>query len=738
MKTSAGAVAEPIDDVRGAYRRLTDMQALVTEVLGSFVHRPLHEVPHGIDETLARLGTFVGADRTYVFETLPGNLISNTHEWCAPGIQPEIETLQDLPQDVIRFWLNPLAEGQPIYVPDVNALPDERAEERELLIRQDIQSLLVVPMLNAGELFGFVGFDAVRAHRTFTAGEVSLLTSVADVICSALVRRESARQVFNAQARLAAITEHASDLVLVMDAGGFVSWASPSVQRLAGRQMTGERWWDALSPGHRNSAEDVAGAFVRDGTTARETDLPDCLLDTPGGQRWLASRVVDLRGDPAVGGLVLTARDVTERRKAEDDLAHQATHDTLTGLPNRLLLSDRLVRAAHRAQRRGQMIGLLFFDIDHFKLVNDGHGHTIGDGLLCQVAQRLVEAVRPADTVARFGGDEFVILIEEADDVSDLETRTVELFDRVTGSFVIEGREFFVTASIGVLMHNGHDLDLEAVLQRADAAMYRAKEGGRNRIVSFDATIQEEVERHARIVHSIRRAIEAGEIRPSFQPIVRLGSREVVGQEALARWQHGELGSVHPDEFIKVAERTGQIRALGASILDQAVETAVRAGGDWRLNVNVSPLELDDPGLVPTIERVLDRWSLPPERLCIEITENAIAERPAAALATLRAIRTFGVHLAIDDFGRGYSSLVSLQSMPFDFLKIDRSLIVDLSRARSDQRLVRAVLRLADDFGLTVVAEGIETREQEEILLELGCGLGQGFLFGRPAMMDVA
>lgn len=711
------------------------MQALVTDVLGNFVHRPMQEISSGIDEALARLGSFVGVDRTYVFEFHSDDTITNTHEWCAVGIPPEIHSLKNIPQDVIEFWLEPFADGRPVYVPNVRALPQRRAAERELLERQEIQSLLVVPMLNAGELFGFVGFDSVRSRRTFFAGEVSLLTSVADVICSGLVRREAARQVTNAQARLAAITEHASDLVVVMTETGIVAWASPSVERLLGRPMNGARWWDAISTRYRKGVEKAARTLLEMGTLGADTELPDCHIETPQGERWLASRAVDLRADPAVGGLVLTARDITERKKAQNALAYQATHDMLTGLPNRSLLADRLRRAATRAQRRGQPVALLFLDLDHFKLINDGHGHTIGDGLLKQVAQRLTAAVGPADTVARFGGDEFVILIEEAKDLSELEMRTIEIADEVTGAFVIEGREFFVTASIGLLVDDGRAFEVESVLQRADAAMYRAKEGGRNRIVSFDATIQGDVERHARIVHTIKRAIESGEIRPSFQPIVKLGSRELLGHEALARWNTDELGSVSPEHFVKVAERTGQIRALGSTIRDQALAIAARMDGDWRLNINLSPLELDDPGLPSAIVGALERWGFPPERLCLELTESAIAERPSAALATLHAIRSLGVHLAIDDFGRGYSSLASLQSMPFDYLKIDRSLIAGLTDRKSDQRLVRAVLGLAEDFDLVVVAEGIETDEQEALLMELGCGLGQGFLLGRPTAL---
>ena len=719
-------------EVKSAYERLTAMQALVAEILGRFVHRPLEEVPAAIDDAIARLGAFCGVDRTYVFEMLPGDLMSNTHEWCAEGISPEIDTLQDLPTSSIHFWLEPLVSGEPVEVPHIKALPDSRKVERELLDRQGIQSLLVVPMLNGGELFGFVGFDSVRTRRGFTDGERSLLTSVADVICSALVRREAAQQVSEVQARLAAITNHTSDLVMVLENDGRISWASPAVERLLQKPMEGEYWWSVVDEAQREKVQVAANALLAEKGEGAGGDLPDCQVQTPQGQRWLATHLVDLKTNPAVNGVVVTARDITDRRKAEEKITHQATHDMLTGLPNRFLLSDRLLNAAHRAKRHGHAIGLLFLDIDHFKLVNDGHGHSFGDELLKEVAGRITDCVRSTDTVSRFGGDEFVILLDEIRKADDLDRVANEIVARISEPIQLQGHQFFVTVSIGMLVHDGHDFDLEKVLQNADAAMYSAKKRGRSRVAKFSADIQHETENQARIAHNLRKAIVEKAIFPVFQPIYRLDTQACVGYEALARWIDPELGIIAPGRFIEVAEKTGQIRQLGVSILEQALEAAARESGSWMLNINVSPKELDEGFLERSIVEALEESGFPAHRLCLEMTENTIANQSTETMTMLNGLKERGVRLAIDDFGTGYSSFGILRSIPFDFLKIDQSFIAGLSRRGPDSRLVRAFLGLASDLGLDVIAEGIETSEQEHILRELGCRLGQGYLFGRP------
>lgn len=719
-------------EVKRAYERLTAMQALVAEILGRFVHRPLEEVPAAIDDAIAKLGAFCGVDRTYVFEMLPGDLMSNTHEWCADGISPEIDTLQNLPTSSIHFWLEPLASGEPVEVPHIKALPDSRRIERELLDRQGIQSLLVVPMLNGGELFGFVGFDSVRDRRGFTEGERSLLTSVADVICSALVRREAAQQVSDVQARLAAITDHTSDLVMVLDTDGRISWASPAVERLLEKPMEGESWWTVVDEEQKEMLQEAANALLVGKGEGAGGNLPDCRIQTPQGKRWLATHIVDLKQNPAVNGVVVTARDITDRRKAEEKITHQATHDMLTGLPNRFLLSDRLLNAAQRAKRHGHAIGLLYLDIDHFKLVNDGHGHSFGDELLKEVAGRISDCVRSTDTVSRFGGDEFVILLDEIRNADDLDRVADNIIARIAAPIRLEGQQFFVTVSIGVLMHDGHDFELEKVLQNADAAMYSAKKRGRSRVAKFSSDIQHETENQARIAHKLRKAIKEEAIFPVFQPIYRLDTQELVGYEALARWIDAELGVIAPGSFIEIAEQTGQIRPLGLSILEQALEAAAQASGTWLLNINISPRQLDECFLEHSIAEALAESGFPAHRLCLEMTENTIANQSEETMTMLHDLKARGVRLAIDDFGTGYSSFGILRSIPFDFLKIDQSFIAGLSRRGPDSRLVRAFLGLASDLGLDVIAEGIETSEQEHILRELGCRLGQGYLFGKP------
>ncbi|WBQ14517.1 diguanylate cyclase [Hyphomonadaceae bacterium BL14] len=401
------------------------MQALVSEILGSFVHRANEEVDAGINDAIARLGAFCGADRTYVFQDRPGGLIDNTHEWCAPGIAPEIANLQSLPHDAIAGWVQPLASGCTIHVPCVADLPDDRADERTFLQSQGIQSVLVVPMLNAGKRLGIVGFDSVRSTRVYTDGEMSLLRSVTDVIASSLVRRNASRQVALAQSRLAAITCHSKDLVVVINADGVVQWASHAAIEALGSELVGSLYWKHLEARTREkvlhfmyslkpTSEDLqSGKSV----SPKAEKLPDHVLMTCHGPRWMSANLTDLKDDDAVGGLVITSHDITERRTSEYALAHRATHDILTGLPNRTLLINRIQQAAARTVKSQCHVGIVFLDIDHFKLINDGNGHAIGDELLIAAAKRLQGAIRRQDTVARFGGDEFVVVVDQVESV---------------------------------------------------------------------------------------------------------------------------------------------------------------------------------------------------------------------------------------------------------------------------------------------------------------------------------
>ena len=418
------------------------------------------------------------------------------------------------------------------------------------------------------------------------------------------------------------------------------------------------------------------------------------------------------------------------RRHAEEALAHQALHDGLTGLPNRALLLDRLGHALDRARRDDSAVAVLAVDVDNFKVINDSLGHEAGNQLLVDMAGRIQTAVRKADTVARFGGDEFVVLCEQAG-----EEGAVQLAERIAAEarrpLVTDGQELMVTTSIGIAVA-AQGRTPESVLRDADAAMYRAKERGRGRYELFDEEMRSRAFARLAGETDLRRAIEdGGELRLHYQPIVAVADGSVRAVEALVRWQHPERGLVPPGEFIPLAEQSGLIVPLGRWVLGEACAEAA-AWPDLAVSVNVSTRQLLDRGLVADVAAVLARTGLAPERLSLEITETLIMERLEASTELLRELKTLGVRLCLDDFGTGYSSLSYLERLPLDVLKLDRSFVSGLVPTAPEPAIVAAVIEMGRALGMTVVAEGVETEEQRDRLEDLGCVYAQGFYFARP------
>jgi diguanylate cyclase (GGDEF)-like protein/PAS domain S-box-containing protein len=428
---------------------------------------------------------------------------------------------------------------------------------------------------------------------------------------------------------------------------------------------------------------------------------------------------------------------VVEREAARERLTHNALHDPLTGLPNRTLLLDRLEVALAQRSRGG--VAVVFVDLDHFKLVNDSLGHAAGDALLCSAATRLRAVLRPGDTVARFGGDEFVLLAESVVDERDAEGLAERITAALAQPFDLDGEEVFVTASIGIAMGTGESSDAPTLLRDADAAMYRAKESGRARHEVFDANMRAGAVRRLEIVNDLHRALERNQFLLHFQPQIDLRTNTLVGVEALLRWVHPERGLVPPLEFIPVAEETGLIGELGRWVL----QAACRQGRIWLdefpdssplvMSVNLSGRQLSQPRLVEEIAAALTDSGFPAEQLVLEITESVLMHDTASTIATLQAIKDLGVRLAIDDFGTGYSSLTYLQRFPIDILKIDKSFIDGLGGQNVEESAVtRTIVALAKTLRLETVAEGVERSEHVRELQELNCDLAQGFFFARP------
>jgi diguanylate cyclase (GGDEF)-like protein len=445
-------------------------------------------------------------------------------------------------------------------------------------------------------------------------------------------------------------------------------------------------------------------------------------------------------GDDDVAFLRSTANVLTaavRRDAAERKLRHRALHDPITRLPNRALLTDRLRHALPRARRERRSVAALFLDVDDFKDVNERHGHEGGDALLRALAERLQQALRADDTLARFGADEFVVMCADLEDPEEALAVADRLLEACAAPITIgAGDVVRCTASIGIALAGGADGDdADALLRDADLAMHRAKLAGKGRYEVFAHAMRERAMDRVAMLNDLDRALAEDELTLHFQPIVDLRTGAIRGAESLARWHHPERGVVMPDQFIGLAERSGRIVELGRWVLREAARQAA-AWPELLMGVNVSRLQLGDAGFVDDVARTLAEFGVAPARFTLEVTETALMEDPAAAEATLLALRELGVRISLDDFGTGYSSLSSVSDFPLDTLKLDRAFLADHRPEAQRWSIVRAVLDMARSLELDVVVEGVETHAQRLRLAELGAVHGQGYLFSRPVPAD--
>ena len=537
-----------------------------------------------------------------------------------------------------------------------------------------------------------------------------------------------------------AVADNASDSFLILSPEGTVIDASGTLKNLVGYEMDRAVGGNALRVVHRDDHE-LARALLDDALANPGAPVSGEMrvIAADGSYLWMELFCTNLCDDPAVGGVVVNAHDITARKEAEAELEHRALHDSVTGLANRALLRDRIERALARRARDGSDVAVLFCDLDGFKLVNDTIGHDAGDEVLRIAAARFLRSVRPGDTLARIGGDEFAVLIESD---ADLSVEAAAIANRLLGAMAqpvgVRGTPMVVTASIGIAVASrGGQRTPDELLRDADTAMYSAKASGRNRAVPYDASMGTAVLTRVQLGTDLRDAVHRDELRLVYQPIVDLGPGWIIGFEALLRWDHPTRGLLQPTEFIAIAEENGAILDIGR----WALRTACRQARQWgatasgaapTVHVNVSGRQLVHPEFVDHVSQALVESGLPAQSLVIELTESALVDHTDQAAARLRALKAIGVRVAIDDFGVGQSSLSYLRQFPVDILKLDRSFIEMITGTDQVPALIGGLLELARTLNLTSLAEGIETTEQRIALAQEGCDLGQGFFFSHP------
>jgi diguanylate cyclase (GGDEF)-like protein/PAS domain S-box-containing protein len=584
---------------------------------------------------------------------------------------------------------------------------------------------------------------ATAAERAGAFSDVGLLLigGLAILIIAVMQGRrrlsdDRQQYVRHSEARYRALVNQSADIVMVTDRDGFPTYLSPAAERLfrlTDRPMTSHDLVSAIHPDDRETmAATLASVDPDRGLATVELRIANGARES--GWRHFEVSIQDLFSDPAVRGLVLTGHDVTDRRSLQREVEHRALHDSLTGLPNRALLSDRLGQSLRIAHRQGTTAALLLIDLDRFKEVNDTLGHHYGDQLLAQIGPRLAEGLRKMDTVARLGGDEFAVLLPSVRDLQGATEVAHKLQAALSRPFQVEGVQLDVEASIGVVVSGDHGDDASTLIQRADIAMYVAKQ--RNLGVStYDREVDSNTPERLAMLGDLRRALHDDELFLHFQPKVDLSTGQVCGAEALLRWQHPERGLIPPDDFIPLAENTGMIGPLTSRVLNLAlVQIRLWADGGVPVPVaiNLSARNLLDEQLDEQVADALARHGVGAHLLKLEVTESAIMTDPVRAVAVLQRLADQGISISIDDFGAGYTSMRQLKDLPISELKVDRSFVTDMETDPSNAVIVRSVIDLGHNLGLSIVAEGVETPLSLDRLRSYGCDIAQGYFLARP------
>jgi diguanylate cyclase (GGDEF)-like protein/hemerythrin-like metal-binding protein/PAS domain S-box-containing protein len=715
-----------------------EYRELLLNISTLFINLPIEEVDDAIQKSLQSMATFVGADRAYIFEyDMKKHTSSNVYEWCADGILPQIDNLQNIPNDKVPELTQVHMLGKMKVIDNTFNMP--QSEFKEILISQKIKSLVTIPLMKKAECRGFVGFDAVKVIHKFSQDEIEILDLFSKTLVNIGDRKQLQEELSADKALLETLIQSIPDLIWLKDKDGIYLTCNKRFEDFFGvkdTEIKGKSDYDFVD-------KELADFFRMHDNKVMQTNKPCINEETipfanDGHIEVVQTTKIPIHNsDGSLMGVLGISRDITERQHHEKHLEYIAHYDALTGLPNRVLLSDRINQALKQSNRHKFSFAVVYLDLDGFKDINDTYGHEYGDRFLELLAKYMQKTLRQGDTIARLGGDEFVVVLLDLKTHEDSLIMIKRLLEASSQKIVVDKLEMQVTSSLGVTFFDaGDEIDADQLLRQADQAMYQAKILGKNRFHIFDALKDKKIRTHHESLDEVQKALANEEFILYYQPKVNMQSGEVVGTEALIRWNHPEHGILPPAMFLPIVD--GNI--LSVRIGEWVLENAMKQMSEWKsrgmnvpTSVNVDAMQLQQSDFVEQLENLLKKYpTVKPNELVLEVLETSALEDIVHISQVMQACLDIGIIFSLDDFGTGYSSLTYLKRLPAKELKIDRSFVCGMLEDSDDLAILDGVLSLSSAFRRDVIAEGVESIEHGEMLLKLGCQIAQGYIIARP------
>ncbi len=722
------------------FKHRVEFGKLISALTSHFINLPIDKIDAGIQQALQTIGRFIKAERIYIFMESHGAVVTPAFIWSAEDAPPPINWPKNMKLSDYPWFFDKLNRLETVLLGSPEDLPPIAVKEKEFLISWGIKSIISVPMVSAGRIIGFMTFSTLREARDWDTDDIAFFRIAGDLFAGTLERKRSELALRESEEKFRELFNKANDAIFLFpisdDAvpGKFMEVNDIACSKISylREELLHMTPYDLAVPEDVNGMPKHFRALLEKGQLigAERSYLSKNGLKIPFEINFY---VFNWNGRKVVQAV---ARDITDRKRADETIRHQAYYDVLTNLPNRTLFKDRLEQAMKTAKLNNQLLSVLVLDLDRFKNINETLGHQVGDKLLVAVAERLLDVLNQNETIARFGGDEFTLLLPQVSKIEDATEHAQKIIELLSTPFKLNGHELHVTTSIGIAFYPEDGENPEVLMKNSETAMYRAKEQGRNNYQLYASVMNVSAFKQLLMENNLRRALEKEEFVVYYQPQIDMKTQKVIGAEALVRWQHPDLGLVFPTEFIGLAEETGLIVPIGEWVIRhvcQQIKKWHEAGNDkFCIFVNLSGRQFQQKNLVSSISQILQETGMDPQYLGLEITETIAMKNADFTILALNEFKKMGIHLSLDDFGTGYSSLSYLKRFPLETLKIDKSFVRDITIDPNDAAIVTGVIALAHSLKLEVVAEGVETEGQLTFLKNHDCDHVQGYFYSHP------